>query len=957
MKQQPSLFLSAKYALIVLQASTDALITVNQFVGHTSFMKVWTVIGLLLIAFPSEAKIFSIDDIAQRPFLGPYLKLYEAPDQSITAQQALEAWQAGEFHDSKQMRPNFGNSDAEYWAILEVENSGLSRKLILENNHGMIDYFDVFLVRNGEAQLHFQGGDQQDFSNRYLKVRTNNTQIEIPEGRQLILMRAQSLTTNILSIRLWDESDYQLYLYWEYIVFGLLIGIHLVMIFYNGFLAITMKDSLYLMYIVFVGSNLVFQVCNYNLGQFFAYHFFSFETFSNHIQLVSVDLIILSAIFFTWNYLDMDKSKYWKAKYILGFNVIFSTFNLLVNHFISVQLTSFCTLIGASIVIATMINLGILRFREGYRPAYYYLLGWGAYIIGSGEAVMINIGLRDLNSFNYWSQFAGGAIEVSLFSIALGSRFNFIKRENNRKIQKLNNDLQEINKDLEAKVEMRTREIRDILKHINQGIFTVTQDNCVDREYSKYLEYIFDETDLGGQNLVELLKGRSDLSSDQIGQLETALDVILGEDDLAFEMNSHLFPEKLIYRKSEDKEPRELEIDWNHLVDGDKTTKILVAVRDMTEKNKMQSEINRKSKEIKLISQLIEVKPERFGQFQKVSLEMLADVDVMLKKGDINDEMVRFMMVTYHTLKGMSRTLNLTELSAIIHSVESEVTGRKETLSEMTFSWLNELHGSIKDALNHYIDINNNQLGRVVDHRFILVSRVLVQRVLNSVEQISDRPKDLNKDLMLLKKYYYRTPEDIAFDQLDSIKNMCDQLSKPIPKFKFNNNSFGLEPKAAEIFEKVLTHLIRNSLSHGLESNQERIAKGKTERGTITISQKVDNDRIALTYQDDGKGVLLNDIADRAKQLGIVLNEGEPVLSVLFYPGFSTKTKVDNISGRGVGMDAVRSLLESVEGTIKIEDFENVEEPERRCLRFEISVPKKYFSKMDPAGLHHADAA
>ncbi len=121
-----------------------------------------------------------------------------------------------------------------------------------------------------------------------------------------------------------------------------------------------------------------------------------------------------------------------------------------------------------------------------------------------------------------------------------------------------------------------------------------------------------------------------------------------------------------------------------------------------------------------------------------------------------------------------------------------------------------------------------------------------------------------------------------------------------------------------------LIHLIRNAADHGIESPQERVSKGKPERGTIRLKAYHDGNNVVIEVSDDGKGIDLNSVIKKAVEKGLIdkeqsknLKEYE-ITSFLFEPGFSTKSSVTDVSGRGVGLDVVKTKIESLGGSIEI---------------------------------------
>ncbi len=134
-----------------------------------------------------------------------------------------------------------------------------------------------------------------------------------------------------------------------------------------------------------------------------------------------------------------------------------------------------------------------------------------------------------------------------------------------------------------------------------------------------------------------------------------------------------------------------------------------------------------------------------------------------------------------------------------------------------------------------------------------------------------------------------------------------------------------LDKKLIDELTDPLTHLIRNSVDHGLESPEDRIAAGKSEQGTVQLEAYHEGSQICIRITDDGRGLDEARILQKAVTNGIVTEENsrqmsqKEIFQLIFQPGFSTAEKITNISGRGVGMDIVRSKIKELKGQIDIE--------------------------------------
>lgn len=134
-----------------------------------------------------------------------------------------------------------------------------------------------------------------------------------------------------------------------------------------------------------------------------------------------------------------------------------------------------------------------------------------------------------------------------------------------------------------------------------------------------------------------------------------------------------------------------------------------------------------------------------------------------------------------------------------------------------------------------------------------------------------------------------------------------------------------VDRKILEEIKAPLTHLIRNAVDHGIETPTERMAVGKSPIGKITLTGKVRGNEIIIEVVDDGRGLSIENIKQKALDKGIVTSaelavmSREEIQNLIFRPGFSTKNEVTEISGRGVGLDVVKEMIDRVGEQIKIE--------------------------------------
>jgi len=156
------------------------------------------------------------------------------------------------------------------------------------------------------------------------------------------------------------------------------------------------------------------------------------------------------------------------------------------------------------------------------------------------------------------------------------------------------------------------------------------------------------------------------------------------------------------------------------------------------------------------------------------------------------------------------------------------------------------------------------------------------------------------------------------------VRDLCRETKKDIQLLIYGEDT-ELDKTLIEEINDPLVHLIRNAVDHGIETPQERVAKGKNPQGTVILAAEHEGNNINITIQDDGKGMDPEVIKRKAIEKGLItkekandLNKNE-IFNLIFLPGFSTAEKITSISGRGVGMDVVKTNVTKLRGTIQID--------------------------------------
>lgn len=194
------------------------------------------------------------------------------------------------------------------------------------------------------------------------------------------------------------------------------------------------------------------------------------------------------------------------------------------------------------------------------------------------------------------------------------------------------------------------------------------------------------------------------------------------------------------------------------------------------------------------------------------------------------------------------------------------------------------------------------------------------QRKRETIEYLERITSNLHDAVMKVRM----VPIENVFNRFPRVvHDLSRELSKKI-KLVIEGAETELDRTIIDEIGDPLIHLIRNSADHGIEDPEERIAKGKPAEGIIKLIAYHDGNNVVIETSDDGKGIDVDKILETSIKKGLIdaekaknLKESE-ILSFMFEPGFSTKTKVTDVSGRGVGLDVVKTKIEALGGSVEI---------------------------------------
>ena len=482
-----------------------------------------------------------------------------------------------------------------------------------------------------------------------------------------------------------------------------------------------------------------------------------------------------------------------------------------------------------------------------------------------------------------------------------------------------------LSRELKKEVDQQTREIRSILDNIKQGIFTLVKGATVGPQYSNFTKTILENDNIEGKGLDQLLLDHSTFDSDLKDQIHNVIMNVLGEHVINFEANCAALPHEIVVDHSNGRVV--LEVDWSPMInEQEDVEKILICLRDVTEVRQLRLEAEKNQRDLLILQEVIQIPEDKFVRFFRKAQELLIENKTLIQSDASGmRQNCKRIFVNYHTLKGTARTYQLRTLASQTHNAESQLADiMKGKRAWQQDEMLDDLH-QVCECLRSYNQVAIEKLHWNLEKQTVTLKKEEMIELLPLIQDLgsevnSNEGKNklatLNSKIM---EHCYTKVHNVILEAVNGLDSLARDLGKAMPELVIKPSNYFLIDEWADKFYGILTHILRNSIDHGLETPEERKAAGKRNVGNIFIEVDVRDEQLRIAIQDDGRGLDLPKIQEKGEAQGLLTNT-EPsdheIAQLIFSSGLSTKTEVSEISGRGVGMDAVRSYMEEGGGGV-----------------------------------------
>ena len=298
---------------------------------------------------------------------------------------------------------------------------------------------------------------------------------------------------------------------------------------------------------------------------------------------------------------------------------------------------------------------------------------------------------------------------------------------------------------------------------------------------------------------------------------------------------------------------------------------------------------------------------ERAIQDRVGFLEFLNEVGQLVKRlvaGQLDDP--RDVLRAVHTIKGNCSLFNATSVAAVAHEMETKLLDEAADLTDEEVQRLGSTWGRLSDRLAAVMEIDSKDRVEVAQAELDELVRATLARTPH--DQLAQRLEELKHE-----------PAVTRFQRVKrQARALASRLGKAVPTVVCDGGGVRLPAERWAPFWSAFVHVVRNAIDHGIETPEERVAVGKPAHGKLTLRARKEGDDVTIQVSDDGRGIDWTRVRERAQAAGLPHQNQAALVDALFAEGLSTSQNVTSVSGRGVGLSALREACRALEGSIRV---------------------------------------
>jgi two-component system, sensor histidine kinase LadS len=409
------------------------------------------ILVFLLALLPAVAGAVEFSKHTQRLPLGKVMAVLEDPSRDATIDEIVELDAAGHFVDSQAEVLNAGYSESAFWLRVDLnyrgEPSAEGSRWWLELAYPPLDYLDMYLPDGqGGYRVAQRSGDALPFHERQIRHRNHLFELVMPPNQpQRIYLRLQSQGSIQVPLTLWAPVAYLEEQSGHIYVLAIIYGVLLVMLFYNLFIYLSVRDRSYLYYIFYIASFGLYQVSVNGLGV--QYLWPNSPWWANASTPFLIGAAGLFGCQFARSLLHTREHSPWIDRtlmLLMALGALTMIVSLTSSYALALRMATFLALWFILIIFVA----GIVAWRRGMRVARYFLIAWSAFLIGGQINTLMVLGYLPHMFITMYAGQIGSALEVALLSLALADRINMMKEERAQVLEETGRKLEAMNRQL-----------------------------------------------------------------------------------------------------------------------------------------------------------------------------------------------------------------------------------------------------------------------------------------------------------------------------------------------------------------------------------------------------------------------------------------------------------------------------------------------------------------------------
>ncbi len=405
----------------------------------------------MLGLFPMLASAVEFDPSTRQLPLGRVMAVLEDPARTATIADVLALDAAGHFVEHQSDVLNAGYSRSAFWLRVDLRlrpsQSAHRSRWWLELAYPPLDRLDLYLPdEQGNYRLAQQSGDALPFGLRQIRQRNHLFELHLlPEQTQRIYIRLESEGSIQAPLTLWAPAAYLEEQSAHIYILAIIYGVLLVMLVYNLFIYLSVRDRSYLYYILYIGSFGLYQVSVNGLGV--QYLWPNSPWWANASTPFLIGAAGLFGSQFARSFLHTREHSLWVDRtlmVVMAIGVITMAMAFTSSYALSLRLATLLALLFILVVFLA----GSLAWYRGMRVARYFMTAWTAFLVGGLINTLMVLGYLPHSYFTMYAGQIGSAVEVALLSLALADRINAMREERARMLQETGRELERMNREL-----------------------------------------------------------------------------------------------------------------------------------------------------------------------------------------------------------------------------------------------------------------------------------------------------------------------------------------------------------------------------------------------------------------------------------------------------------------------------------------------------------------------------